>query len=720
MLLSMVLMAFVAKQGDGMRGPTQGKDPPSCEKFGAEGYYYWYGTCQCPKERPVPRKCEGGSDRTFDLKKTIEFGSNCHCEEDPCAEFGAKESRQQPNICQCPTDRPLPRNCVGRSDHTFDLKKTIEEGSNCHCEDPCAQFGAKKKWWRTNTCQCPKEIPFPRNCEGRSGRSFNLNETIEEGSNCHCAHPCEEFGAERYVDDEGWCRCPKDHPRETDECYGSYSYFLLSDAEPGCRCMTEAKALDRLKMPVAASALRFCEALAEDSYRAGGGYMYDTMQDALDAVLWTSPEICQHALVGNITPQEAKQAPFAEEASELSRHGHDEDGDRGYGRMRPVKENATAPGEKKRWEDALAQVCKDECTDLLHMMKEEAKHLEKDVFKNNTPFAQACAEHVVQHVEAEILGCCARSCGYNGRRCLLWPFFSPKEKVEWQLECCAEMSILKNSSRELMCNSVLSGRLAKEASQYDLEEQNGTDVGKVLIGQNSSLVWTRRGIKFQFPKKSKAWRFISKFNPFGKKKKAEATPREGDKVSMEFLQEHKDVGEEYLRLGYFKEEPITKLLNESTSLVEVSSQVGTCDFGKFQHHCPKEWMDTYTKACQESWMVADEEEPGFFMDQVTGRNGGDCSVDKSTNFAAPAECDELAAPANVVVVYFTYDHDNTENPIACVTVGKEQCGTVDEKWLEDLELKPMHEVMNGLEIKNYRDHSIYYVKVKADTKQTNQ
>ena len=72
-------------------------------------------------------------------------------------------------------------------------------------------------------------------------------------------------------------------------------------------------------MPVAASALRFCEALAEDSCRAGGGYMYDTMQDALDAVLWTSPEICQHALVGNITPKEAKQAPFAEEASEL--HG---------------------------------------------------------------------------------------------------------------------------------------------------------------------------------------------------------------------------------------------------------------------------------------------------------------------------------------------------------------------------------------------------------------
>lgn len=43
--------------------------------------------------------------------------------------------------------------------------------------------------------------------------------------------------------------------------------------------------------------------------------------------------------------------------------------------------------------------------------------------------------------------------------------------------------ILKNSS----------GRLAKEASQYDLNEQAGADIGKVLIGQNSSLVWTKEG-----------------------------------------------------------------------------------------------------------------------------------------------------------------------------------------------------------------------------------
>ena len=85
-----------------------------------------------------------------------------------------------------------------------------------------------------------------------------------------------------------------------------------------------------------------------------------------------------------------------------------------------------------------------------------------------------------------------------------------------------------------MCNLVLSDCLAKEASKYDLQEEDGSDVGNVLIGRN--------GIKFQFPKKSKARRFISKLrNPFGKKEKAESTLREGDRVNMEFLIQHQKV-----------------------------------------------------------------------------------------------------------------------------------------------------------------------------------
>ena len=340
--------------------------------------------------------------------------------------------------------------------------------------------------------------------------------------------PCAHFGAERDVDDEDEevCQCPKERPVMTKECDmdSSHSamssdsdFFYPSKATSGCRCLSKAEAAERLKMPVAASALRFCEALMEHGY----GTTWNNMKDALEK---TSPAICQHALIGTITPTEAEKFPFAGKASELSQHGHDEDGDqdRGYGRMRAVKEDATGPTETALWEHALSQVCKDECNDLLKMMRKEAEDLEDDVEDHDVPFAQACAKHVVQHVEAEVLGCCGRSCGFNGRRCLLWPFFSPQGKVDWELECCAEISILKNSSRELMCNSVLPDRLAKKASQYDLEEENGTDVGKVLIGQNSSLFWTQKGaqeaksgIKLQLPK---TFSFILLANPCLSKK----------------------------------------------------------------------------------------------------------------------------------------------------------------------------------------------------------
>ena len=429
----------------------------------------------------------------------------------------------------------------------------------------------------------------------------------------------------------------------------------------------------------------------------------------------TAPEICQHALVGTINKTEAEEAPFAEKASKLSQHGHDEDedgdrdGDRAYGRMRAVKEDATNSTETALWEDALARVCKDECDDLLKMMKKEADHLAIDVLDHHTPFAETCAEHVVQHVEAEILGCCGRSCGYNGRRCLLWPFFSAEEKVEWELECCAEISILKNSSRELMCNSVLPNRLAKKASNFDLEEQNGTDVGKVLLGQNSSLLWTKKGaqearsgINFQLPKKSVLIK--------------EEEARADTKVSMDFLLKHPHVGEEFLRRGYVRKEPLNKILNEASSVMQVNSQDSTCDFGEFKEQCPKHFVTNYMKTCQDSWMVAEEEEEGEdFEEQLKDFDLGNCWLNSPQYVAAPEDCDKLASESSILV-YFTHDHDNEKEPIACVTLDKKQCVTAEEKlWWKKIQLTSVQEVMNGQEIKDYT-HRVYYVRVKADSK----
>ncbi len=428
-----------------------------------------------------------------------------------------------------------------------------------------------------------------------------------------------------------------------------------------------------------------------------------------DALHKTSPEICQHALVGTISKQEAKEAPWAQEAAQISQHGSDGDADqvRAYGRMEPVKKDATTSGEKELWEHALARVCKDECEDLLKMMKWKAKDLAHDVIQDHIPFAETCAKRVVQQVEAEILGCCARSCGFNGHTCLLWPFFSPKEKVEWDVECCGEMSVLKNSSRELMCNSVLSGRLAKEASQYDLNEQAGTDIGKVLIGQNSSLVWTKEG---------------AEQSKLGK----ETGAHERDKVSMEFLLANKDVGEEFLRRGYFREEPLSKMLDQATSVMEGNFQDDTCNFGKLQQQCPEKFHETYMKTCKKSWKVTqvskgsedeeDEDSENNFHDHALHPRGGNCTQSKSQSFAKPEECERLTTNffGKVFVHYFTYDTENKEKPIKCFTLAKNQCKGKGQ-WWTNITLVSVQELVKKEDINTYTD--LVYVKVNSSFQQ---
>ena len=175
---------------------------------------------------------------------------------------------------------------------------------------------------------------------------------------------------------------------------------------------------------------------------------------------------------------------------------------------------------------------------------------------------------------------------------------------------------------------MLRGRLARAASQYDFNEQGGADVGKVLIGQNSSLVWSpnQRGIlpvwtyegaekarpginfqHFQLPEKSTARWFMNKIlGLLGKEEFIkEAGAHEGEKGSMDFLLEHQDVGEEpsptslcfskksmltlgeeFLRRGYFREEPLSKMLDEATLVMEGNFQDDTCNFGNFKHQCP--------------------------------------------------------------------------------------------------------------------------------------
>lgn len=62
-------------------------------------------------------------------------------------------------------------------------------------------------------------------------------------------------------------------------------------------------------------------------------------------------------------------------------------------------------------------------------------------------------------------------------------------------------------------------------------------MAKVLIGQNTSLFWTRKGAQ-----------------KFG--------AHDGEKVSIDFLLGHKNLGEEYPHHGYFRDEPLSKMIEE--------------------------------------------------------------------------------------------------------------------------------------------------------------
>jgi len=307
-----------------------------------------------------------------------------------------------------------------------------------------------------------------KNVAGVRGPSQAATAMVETEVTSFGKDGCEKYVAKRDEDDEEFCKCPQDRPRRTKECGGVGDYFLPDLAEPGCRCVSEAELQELLHLPVAAAALRFCEALVEHGRHEAVGhpeFMKSTMRDALKK---TSPEICQHALTGTISKTEAEEFPWAENASNLSHKGSAEDDeddknrdekgdlasklsqkgrfrrfigrffkgndeddknrDEKYGRMQPVKESAATSDEKDLWEHALARVCKDECEDLLKMMKNKTEDLTDDVVYDQVPFAQSCAERVVHQVEGEILGCCGRSCGFNGRTCLLWPFFLQRRK----------------------------------------------------------------------------------------------------------------------------------------------------------------------------------------------------------------------------------------------------------------------------------------------------
>ena len=69
---------------------------------------------------------------------------------------------------------------------------------------------------------------------------------------------------------------------------------------------------------------------------------------------------------------------------------------------------------------------------------------------------------------------------------------SPKEQNDWQGECCTEMNILQNSTREKLCDSTLTEHETKESKQI-IDNRDNTPEDRAILGQDrggSSNAWS--------------------------------------------------------------------------------------------------------------------------------------------------------------------------------------------------------------------------------------
>ncbi|CAE7782843.1 unnamed protein product, partial [Symbiodinium microadriaticum] len=125
------------------------------------------------------------------------------------------------------------------------------------------------------------------------------------------------------------------------------------------------------------------------------------------------------------------------------------------------------------WKELLKKVCADECGRIVFQTDKWASGLalrSVQIDSGIGSLSEYCAQRVVSIAEAEVLTCCEQECLWDSddEVCLLWPFFDDSQKLDWNARCCAEGTILKNSSRERLCNSVLPKEKREKLRQTDV------------------------------------------------------------------------------------------------------------------------------------------------------------------------------------------------------------------------------------------------------------
>ena len=557
--------------------------------------------------------------------------------------------------------------------------------------DSCGNFGAEKVVASSEEalCRCPEGLVTNLGCKVPGQAEFPRSQNLCFGCNeCRCAHPCFSFhyvqpktmarGEGKVATEGAVCECANSSSGVRLLALGACGagwgakQFPLARASRNCSCVTPAE-FQRIRpqSPIQVSALKFCAAVGKKyhtfkyirrptamlSSRSQEAWQRTWAPHVLEALRLT-PELCQAVVAGSFSNSEKKKAPWLEDAAELSEHH----GSKGFGRLDPLVGSTL--------QHHLRQVCHDECTLLVDEVGKTAWDVYYD-FAEGLSTEQSCADRVVRRVEAEVLGCCGRACGWNGRSCTSWPFLTQDNQAAWLAECCTEYNVLKHSSREMMCNSVLTQQDAELVSEHDLSEA-GRDAAGAYLGQDPRLLWTAEGAASEL---GSEYNFLH------------PRPRAGHAVAEELLRQEPNIRQRGLTNGWFVEEGAE---TESSSPRPASfltvAAAADCETGPLDmSRCSADFKQWQHEACVEGagWQARK-------VSKGRARRPG-CKRSAAVYVATPQECleadldsfskivqGEKKSPGKEEGRYFQYNKGQDGPPIACYVVSENfQCNFDD-------------------------------------------
>ena len=403
--------------------------------------------------------------------------------EDPCEQFGAEKLEQlakglasrvrsfvgrKRHWCRCKPGAKAGHSCGFSPPRAVFHADEAHEGCKCH-KDVCFNLGAKHN---SSSCSC-RRGQMPNNDCGRSERRGMMWVSRQPGgpglkaqvsreeepefhffpgeagfneAKCQCIdHPCTKFLGFPMLKFAEVCHC--DLSVANHKCSAPGARYLELTEKPGCWCQDKAYFARAEKIPVKVAALQFCQHAAEAAEkfwskpRAFNGFGMGRMglpQWAKDNGPGTA-DLCQHVLTNSLSATEATKAPWAAKAAKESQgkgwgsfFGALLSGQstKRFGRMGPLVQDAS-PEEQELWSHSLGRVCHDECLELVSQTIKNLHDLALRDKGSGISTTRSCAERVVRKVEAEIMGCCGRTCGWNNKTCMSWPFLSKPDRVTW-------------------------------------------------------------------------------------------------------------------------------------------------------------------------------------------------------------------------------------------------------------------------------------------------